>query len=143
MNIYFACSITGGRNYEKVYQSIINALQEDGHLVPTAHLADSEVMVLEAVVSPGDVYERDISWIRACDALLAEISTPSHGVGYEVAFALSLGKPVLCIFHEGKPISKMLTGNADPHIRVKPYQNTGEAISIIRSFLGNIQTDCE
>jgi hypothetical protein len=143
MNIYFACSITGGRNFESVYQAIIAALLADGHSVPTAHLADSGVKALEAIVSPREVYERDAEWIRDCEALVAEVSTPSHGVGYEIAFALSIGKPVLCTYQESQPISKMLSGNSHPCIQVKPYGNSDEAIEIIRSFLSAVQTDCE
>ncbi len=33
MNIYFACSITGGRDFEPVYQAIVAALLADGHTV--------------------------------------------------------------------------------------------------------------
>jgi nucleoside 2-deoxyribosyltransferase len=135
MNIYFACSITGGREFEPVYQAIIKALLADGHSIPTAHLADSGVKALEAIVSPREVYERDVAWIRDCDALIAEVSTPSHGVGYEISYALSVGKPVLCIYQEGQPISKMLTGNSHPHILVNPYQNPENAVATIRSFL--------
>jgi 2'-deoxynucleoside 5'-phosphate N-hydrolase len=143
MNIYFACSITGGRNFEPVYQAIIAALLADGHSVPTAHLAESSVKALEAIVSPREVFERDAVWIRGCEALVAEVSTPSHGVGYEVAFALSNGKPVLCIYQEGQPISKMLSGNSHPCIQVKSYCNTDDAVVIIRSFISAVQTDCE
>ena len=135
MNIYFACSITGGRDFEPIYHAITAALVADGHEVPTAHLADSSVKVLEGQVAPREVYERDTAWIRACGALVAEVSTPSHGVGYEVAYALSLGKPVLCVYREGQPISKMLTGNSHPTISVISYQDPEEAIGIIRSFL--------
>jgi 2'-deoxynucleoside 5'-phosphate N-hydrolase len=135
MNIYFACSITGGRQDEPVYQAIMAALLADGHSVPTAHLADSGVTALEAIVSPRDVYERDARWITDCDLLLAEVSTPSHGVGYEVAFALSVGKPVLCLHHAGRPVSKMLTGNTHPNIRVQAYQDAREAVKMLRAFL--------
>jgi 2'-deoxynucleoside 5'-phosphate N-hydrolase len=138
MNIYFACSITGGRDFEPIYQSIIATLLADGHEVPTAHLADSGVKALEAVVNPREIYERDVAWIRACDVLVAEVSTPSHGVGYEIAYALSIGKLVLCIYLEGQPISKMLTGNSHPHIQVKSYCDTEDALAIIRSFLKRI-----
>ena len=79
MNIYFACSITGGRDFEPIYQAIMAALLADGHTVPTAHLAGSDVLALEAIASPRAVYERDIAWISGCDALVAEVSTPSHG----------------------------------------------------------------
>ena len=139
MNIYFACSITGGRDFEPVYQAIIAALLEDGHIVPTAHLAESSVKAMEAIVSAREVFERDVAWIKDCEALIAEVSTPSHGVGYEVAYALSIGKPVLCIYQEGRPISKMLSGNSHPHIQVKSYHEKAEAISNIRSFLSKNQ----
>lgn len=135
MNIYFACSITGGRDFESSYRLITAALLSDGHEVPTAHLADPGVKVLEGQVVPRDVYERDIAWINACDVLVAEVSTPSHGVGYEVAYALSLGKPVLCVYRVGQPVSKMLTGNSHPAISVKSYRDPEEAIAEIRSFL--------
>lgn len=138
INIYFACSITGGRDFEPVYQAIIAALLADGHTIPTAHLADSEVKALEAIVSPREVYERDVVWIDECEVLVAEVSTPSHGVGYEVAYALSNGKPVLCIHQEGQPISKMLSGNTHPFIQVDRYQNTDHAIAIVRSFLSHL-----
>lgn len=143
MNIYFACSITGGRDFEPVYQTIMAALLADGHIVPTAHLADSKVKALEAVASPREVYERDVAWIRACQALVAEVSTPSHGVGYEIAYALSIAKPVLCIYQDGQPISKMLSGNSDQRLQVHSYGNSDAAIAVIRSFLSKIQADCE
>ena len=90
MNIYFACAITGGREFESVYQAITRTLLADGHEVPTAHLADPWAKAREGAVNPGEVFERDTSWIRGCDALVAEVSTPSHGVGFEVAYALSI-----------------------------------------------------
>ncbi len=36
MNIYFACSLTGGRNDESIYQVIITYLINLGYHVPTA-----------------------------------------------------------------------------------------------------------
>jgi 2'-deoxynucleoside 5'-phosphate N-hydrolase len=141
MNIYFACSITGGRDFQPVYQAITAALLADRHEVPTAHLAGADVKALEAVVHPNDVYERDVAWIRVCDALVAEVSTPSHGVGYEVAFALSLGKPVLCLYREGQAVSKMITGNSSPKIRVVTYTDTAEAVKLVRDFTNRPTVD--
>jgi nucleoside 2-deoxyribosyltransferase len=135
MNIYFACSITGGREFEPVYQAIVQALLEDQHVVPTAHLAGSSVMELEAIVAPQEVYTRDVAWIRGCDVLIAEVSIPSHGVGYEIAFALGLKKPVLALHHEKRTISKMISGNCDTHLSVKSYRSPEEATLQIRKFL--------
>lgn len=135
MNVYFACSITGGREFEQICQSIVQALIDDGHVVPTAFLAGSDVVGLERVVAPEDVFSRDVEWIRQSDALIAEVSTPSHGVGYEVAFALSLGKPVLCCYQQGRAVSKMITGNSHPNIAVKPYDTPEGAAAAALDFL--------
>ncbi len=138
MNLYFSCSLTGGRRDEPVYAAIVQHLLALGHDVPTAHLADPQVMDLERVVSPNEVFRRDVAWIRACQALIAEVSTPSHGVGYEIALALSLGKPVLCCYREGARVSKMITGNDTPGLTVRPYQRPEEALRLIDEFLASL-----
>jgi 2'-deoxynucleoside 5'-phosphate N-hydrolase len=138
MNIYFACSITGGRAFEPVYQEFTRSLLTDSHEVPTAHLAESTVMALEKVIDPREVYDRDAAWIRACDALIAEVSVPSHGVGYEIGFALEAGKQVLCLAQAGEAVSKMITGNPHPSLHVKYYRNVAEGVTIMREFLSDI-----
>lgn len=135
MKIYFACSITGGREFESAYQAIVHALTENGQSVLTAHLVESNVMAVEAALSPEYVYTRDTDWIRECDALIAEVSIPSHGVGYEIGFALGIGKPVLALHREGRKISKMISGNPDENLAVKTYSTTEEAIQATLQFL--------
>ena len=138
MNIYFACSITGGRRDERFYQLIIDSLLAAGHTTPTAHLSQPDVLILEATVDAKEVYTRDIGWIEECQALIAEVSTPSHGVGYEIAFALSLGKPVLCCFQRGIPVSKMITGNTNPTLQVHSYVSPEEAVKVVYTFLDQL-----
>lgn len=137
MNIYFACSITGGREFESVYQKIVAALMEDGHEIPTSHLAQSEVMENERALAPCDVYERDVNWIKNCDVLIAEVSVPSHGVGYEIAFALGIGKRVLCLHQQDRRVSKMITGNSDLALKIYSYTTVEDAITKARNFMGN------
>ena len=134
MKIYFACSITGGRAYEAVYQSITRALLEAGFEVPTAHLALSGVVHEEKIIQPQTVYARDVALMRSADALIAEVSVPSHGVGYEIGFALSLGKPVLCLYEGGRSVSKMITGNPDPNLTIRTYQDHKEAAKSALEF---------
>lgn len=141
MNIYFSCSLTGGRRDETVYGRIVDALLAGGHEVPTAHLARPEVMALERVVEPREVFRRDIEWIEACEALVAEVSTPSHGVGYEIAYALSRGKPVLCCFRRGARVSKMITGNGDARLRLAEYADGGAAVALVERFLDDVKRD--
>ncbi len=138
MNIYFACSITGGRELESFYQDFVAALEARGHVVPTSHLASSEALEGERVLTPLNVYERDVRWIRECDALIAEVGVPSHGVGYEIGYALNLGKPVLCIYQKSRRVSKMITGNPDPALRVSGYSSFDEALFLADGFLSSL-----
>jgi len=135
MNIYFSCSITGGRKDQHIYQRIVDYLIENGHEVPTAHLASSDVMKDESDLNAIDVYKRDMKWVRNCDVLIAEVSTPSHGVGYEIAAAIFLGKHVMCCYQKGKKISKIINGNTRENIHVFAYNSEEELISEIESFL--------
>lgn len=140
MNIYFACSITGGREFEADYQEIVAALTADGHEIPTSHLAQSDVMENERKLTPQAVYERDVNWIKNCDVLIAEVSVPSHGVGYEIGFALSIGKPVLVLYQKNRRVSKMITGNSDPNLSIQVYADIKEAISQAVFFLSTTKS---
>jgi len=135
MNIYFSCSLTGGRQDESVYMTIVDHLLAIGHDVPTAHLAYPQVMNLERVVDAREVYERDMAWIEGCDVLIAEVSTPSHGVGYEIAVALEREKPVLCCYREGVKVSKMITGNDLKTLTLCAYRETEDVLTAIGDFL--------
>ena len=138
MRIYFSGAISGGRDYLPVYQHIVARLVEAGYAVPSAHVADPAVLSRESDVSPRDVYLRDVSWIEDCDAMVAEVSTPSLGVGYEVGYALSIGRPVLCLYRRGLSISKMITGNPAPALVVATYQSQAELDARLDSFVTSL-----
>jgi nucleoside 2-deoxyribosyltransferase len=138
MNVYFSCSITGGRSEEKVYQALVAAMLAAGHEVPTAHLSTTEVVDLEKIAEPVEIYIRDMRWLEDCDVVVAEVSTPSHGVGYEVAVGLTMQKPVLCCYQRGKRISKIITGNTNPTLRVVEYEDEEEVVQAVLQFLDQI-----
>ena len=136
MRIYFSGAIAGGRDNLAVYQHIVKRLQAAGLEVPSAHVADPEVLARESGLSPREVYARDVRWVETSDAMIAEVSTPSLGVGYEVAHALHLGKPVLCLYRRGLAVSKMITGN--PALTIAAYAGLSELDAHLDAFLGSL-----
>jgi nucleoside 2-deoxyribosyltransferase len=44
------------------------------------------------------IYERDVAWLRESDFVIAEVTQPSLGVGYELGFAEAISKPILCLY---------------------------------------------
>jgi len=135
MDLYFSCSLTGGRRDQPVYAALVAHLQVLGHRVLTTHLASEAVTAEDGGVSAEDVFERDTAWLRDCEAVIAEVSTPSHGVGFEVAYALELGKPVLCLAQVGVRVSKMLTGIRQAGFEFATYETPEEAFSRMAFFL--------
>ncbi|MEM2142763.1 MAG: nucleoside 2-deoxyribosyltransferase [Candidatus Thorarchaeota archaeon] len=62
-------------------------------------------------LQPREIYTRDVSEVRTCDVLIAEVSNPSHGVGMEVMLAAHLSKPVLMFRRRGsRELSLMMQG---------------------------------
>ena len=135
MDLYFSCSLTGGRQDQPVYAALVRHLQGLGHRVLTEHLAAETVLAADSVLDPVTVFDRDTAWLRACDAVIAEVSTPSHGVGFEVAYALDRGKPVLCLAREGVRVSKMLTGIRQPGFTFAAYSSEAELRVHVAAFL--------
>ena len=140
MKIYFSGSISGGREHEASYQHLVAHLQAQGHAVLSAHVADPIALERERDSVPREVFERDVKWVEECEAMIAEVSTPSLGVGYEYGLAVQLGKPVLCVYRSGLRMSKMITGNPAPNLIVAMYSSQAELDTITDRFLTNLKT---
>ncbi len=85
----------------EIYQQIAAYLKSKGHQVLTEHVVQPDVLELEKNFTAEQIYSRDIEWLRACDCVIAEVSNPSLGVGYEICYALRIDKPVLCLYQNG------------------------------------------
>ncbi len=82
------------------------------------------------------IYERDTEWLRSSVVLIAECTNPSHGVGYELAYAEARNIPVHIFYDKRKAnISAMLNGNA--YFKVYPYENEAEIYPVLDIILGN------
>ncbi len=138
MQIYFAGSIAGGRNYLDTYIKIVKYLQNKGHTIPTEHIIYPDVLTFEKQTTAEEIYSRDVEWLKESRALIAEISNPSLGVGYEIGFALNEKIPVLALYHKDIFISRMISGNKDPLLNVKTYDTDEEWESIIEQFLNSL-----
>lgn len=134
MKIYFAGSITGGRGDQNIYQTFITMLKEHGTVL-TEHLGNAALSSQGESLTAQEIYERDMAWIREADVVVAEVSTPSLGVGYEIGQAEAMGKRILCLYRaqEGKRLSAMLAGNAA--LDVHTYQTIEDVPAILASNL--------
>ena len=128
LKIYFAGSIRGGRDDQALYADLIEYLRSFGTVL-TEHVGDSKLTQKGEAGEEADghrdeqrtveqrkdiyIYERDVAWIREADIVVAEVTTPSLGVGYEIGLAESLGQQVIALFRpsSGRHLSAMIGGN--------------------------------
>ncbi|MGB9929817.1 MAG: nucleoside 2-deoxyribosyltransferase [Methanosarcina sp.] len=119
--IFLSGSIRGGRQLLKTYQLICDFVKEAGAEVTSLHVADPELEKLEMEMTEEEIYMRDMNLLSESDALIAEVTVPSTGVGYEICRALTQGIPVLCLHRPDAVVSAMILGNPDPLIEIQAY----------------------
>ncbi|MBW2970708.1 nucleoside 2-deoxyribosyltransferase [Candidatus Woesearchaeota archaeon] len=139
MKIYFAGSIRGGRDDKQIYLELIRHLRKYGQVL-TEHIGDTDLTVKgEDGLIDEHIYSRDLAWIKEADVLIAEVSTPSLGVGYEIGKAEEMKKPVLCLYRQqgNKRLSGMINGN--PNVRIAHYTTLKEAFNHIKEFFQSLQ----
>ena len=135
MTIYFCGSIAGGRGYLDTYTKMVRYLQSLGHVVPTEHIIAPNVLEIEKKETAEQIYQRDVEWLSESNKVIAEISNPSLGVGYEIGYALNLGKSVLALYKKGLFVSCMITGNTDANLSVMEYSSQEEWREHIDRFI--------
>lgn len=136
MRIYFAGSIRGGVWNRDNYFVMVDYLKKFGSVL-TEHIPYTNEMDVSDI-SDREIFERDMAWIRSADLMVAEVSNPSLGVGYEICKAEEFGIPVLCLYQKGskRRLSAMIEGNS--YCNVKKYSSTEEAWVFIKDFVKGI-----
>lgn len=84
------------------------------------------------------IYEKDMAWLTEADAVVAEVTAPSLGVGYELAKAEDMGKPVLCLYRESpdRILSAMIAGN--PVFTIRTYADPEKLGGVFDAFFKRI-----
>lgn len=139
--IYFACAITAGREYADRYQTIIDAIKAGGGAVLSELFADQSIDPGKGTAqasTPHGIWKTDLSWIKQASGIIAEVSQPSFGVGYEIAKAHEWNIPVLALYNPqpGKKLSSMIVGS--PNVTVFEYQRIDEVSSEIARFIQSL-----
>jgi nucleoside 2-deoxyribosyltransferase len=134
MKIYFAGSIRGGRGDREKYLKIIRHLQQYGKVL-TEHVASGDLTEKgERELSDRDIHARDMEWLMSADVIVAEVTNPSLGVGYEIGRAVSENKKILCMYELGghKFLSAMINGHEK--IEVIKYDILNQALKKVDYF---------
>ena len=136
MTIYFCGSIRGGRDERSIYADIIRLLRDYGTVV-TEHVGDADITLGGENAPDREIHDRDIAWLRDSDVIVAEVTAPSLGVGYEIGRAVEWGKRIVCLYRPSadRKLSGMIAGS--PGVVVHEYQHVAELRPILDAVFGN------
>lgn len=90
--------------------------------------------------APKDFYKRTYKTITKCDLFIAEVSSPSHGVGMELQMAQEYNIPIIVLVKRGINFSKSTMVLGLPNLRKVIYYNNSEELENavdkeVRTFL--------
>ncbi len=111
---------------------IIEAL---GLVLISRHQTSENFIEDESGLTDKDIHDRDYQWLNEADVVIAEITNPSLGVGAEIADAVNLGIPVLCVYKKEyeHQISAYIRGKAG--VVCRAYSDYDELKEVIREVV--------
>jgi nucleoside 2-deoxyribosyltransferase len=142
MRIYLACTVRGDRGTITNARHIHDCLVGLGHEVLTGHLLEDDVDTAENQLRDTDVFARDLRWLESADAIVAEASGSSYGVGFEVGYLLGrtaqTGQRVVVLYEASRrgKISRLISGLADPRAQVLAYESPAAIAGFLERHLG-------
>ncbi|PIN89540.1 nucleoside 2-deoxyribosyltransferase [Candidatus Pacearchaeota archaeon CG10_big_fil_rev_8_21_14_0_10_32_14] len=147
--IYFAGSIRGGREDVDLYHELIRNLQNYGEVL-TEHIGNREISIQgEDGISDSFIHNRDLGWLTKANRIVAEVTTASLGVGYELGRIVERNlwipsndkKLILCLYRPNvnKRLSAMI--KCSEGILSEEYKTLNDAKNIIDEFMKNGKRD--
>lgn len=140
MTVYFSGSARDIKKKESIYLDLLDSVQSMGGIMTNSWVQGA--LLREGLPQDIEWWERISSeaekGIEDADVLIAEGSGASAlGVGYELAYALSAGKPSLLLIAQGEETDSYAYGLRRQGLETYVY--TRESLrSGVESFLGKI-----
>ena len=135
--IYFSGAISGGRADVALYRRIVEMLEAEGYRVLAGAVAAEHVGAGGETLHPPEICARDLGWLDQSDLVVAEVSVPSLGVGYEIAYATRIRRiPVIALYRKAftQRCSAMIAG--DPRVQLIEYE---DASAVLPELLESIR----
>jgi 2'-deoxynucleoside 5'-phosphate N-hydrolase len=138
--IYFSGAISGGRADVALYRRLVQVLEDEGYRVLAGAVAAEDVGAGGETLHPPDICARDLGWLDEADLVVAEVSVPSLGVGYEIAYATRIRQiPVIALYRKEftQRCSAMISG--DPRVQLIEYQDASAMLPELLESLRHLR----
>lgn len=132
MKVFLSAAVTfGARNPEKIKQ-IFGAMEKLGVTITDPFIIDQNQV---GNLSAKELVDKCVECLRESDCAVAEVSSPSLGVGWEMCYMSQVeSKPVLCLVEENRKTSIVITDNPSPNVKTKFYNNENLSLTLKEFF---------
>ncbi len=148
MNIYLTVSYRGASENKEDLLKLISHLESTGHRVSrrvfrsNSDKLESEEESIKNILSfknadLAEIHKTILRKIREADVVIADTSTSSSSVGYEIAMAQAERKPIL-VLHNKKRIgflADILGGNTAKIFKLVQYDEIEKSLAEVDAFL--------
>jgi 2'-deoxynucleoside 5'-phosphate N-hydrolase len=136
MIVYCAAPIKGDQKFHNYCLDIIKQVTSLGH---TALSELNDEFKPAVPLTEKEIFSRDTKWIDKSDIVIAEVSGPSLGVGFEIAYSLYKKKMhvLALVSSESNNVSAMITGCHSELLKVKKYSDTEDLKKAVSTFIKN------
>ncbi len=132
--VYVGCALTNApQSFRDTVAAFKMALAADRD--PEREFEILEFIGLEKGTAQ-QVYDHDLGNVEKCHVMIAFVDEPSIGLGMELATAIRLEKPILCLHRPESSVTSMLVGARDKHLlALMPYSGIDDAIRTAWGFI--------
>ena len=125
MKIFFSHRMLNNPETAHLYEQIVSLLGEYGEVLTEKN---------NEGIESSYIFERDTDWLREADVIVAEVTTTSLGVGYEIGLAESLEKRILCLYREQEDskLSAMIAGNRN--LSIAQYESIDDIANYLQDY---------
>jgi nucleoside 2-deoxyribosyltransferase len=128
MKAYITCPISHSKERWNLLPEIKRIVEEKG----------INTYVFEVGGDPKDIFKKDYSELKSCDLIIADVSEPSHGVGFEIGTSYSLDLKIILLLEKGKNVTKLLQGM--PNTIIIKYENLKDLLKNLSLALDKINS---
>lgn len=139
MKVYLSTAITRGRReYVDAVRMIRDVLKDSGVEVLNERVADPNFPTPQT--DRAQSMRELCVWLEEADALIAEATISSTGVGCELATVQTRAKPVLLLYDAqfGFRISDWVTLHPDDNVEARPYRDRSEIERVVKEFVARL-----
>lgn len=135
MIVHFTCSRKSVLTDIERLRAILKIITQEKHELAREWIEDAHAQMLNKHRrNISAVYQRSMEEVAKADVMIAEVSSSSFGVGYQVANAIQQKKPILLLSREDVDNDSLVRGLDNAVVTYSEY-NDSNLEDIIKGFL--------